>query len=832
MKFLMRMGRQALFALFGLAVLGVVTVGGVYFYFEPGLPPIEVLREVRMQVPLRIYDRDGGLMAEFGEKRRIPKQFSDIPPLAVKAVLAAEDDRFFEHPGVDYHGLLRAAAALLLTGEKKQGGSTITMQVARNFFLSSEKTFERKIKEVLLAIKIEQSLSKEEILALYLNKIYLGQRAYGLGAAAQVYYGKELEELSLAQLAMLAGLPKAPSRFNPIADPERALERRNAYVLRRMRDLDHITEEQYQQALAEPLTERVHAPPIATVAPHVAEMVRAQMVSRFGDDAYTSGFRVYTTLDPRHQAAAQQGLAQALEDYDLRHGWRGPERRLEGGDLTPESAAASLKELPVLQQMSPAAVLEVSDQEARLVLASGERLSLNLEAVQWARPYQDESTRGPRPTKVSQVLTAGDVVRVRQNAEGLWRLAQVPRVEGAFVALAPADGALLALSGGYNFYRSNFNRAVQAMRQPGSGFKPFLYAAALEAGFTPTTLINDAPLVHRDPWTGQEWRPENFGGKFYGPTRLREGLAHSRNLVSIRLLQAVGVAPVVDFATRFGFARDRLPPNLTLALGSGTTTPLEIATAYAAFANGGFKVEPWFIQRIEDLEGRLLEQFAAATACPECPEPEPGVYPKVRPAGEAAEAAAIRADATPAPPAAAPAAPTLATDGRPLAPRIMSPQVHFLIHSMMQDVIRKGTARRALALKRTDLAGKTGTTNEQRDAWFSGFNRDVTATVWVGFDAHTPLGNDETGGKAALPAWISYMGEVLKDKPARAFPIPPNVYSAKIDAASGQPAEAGEPGAISEWFAVGTSPEDSGRWMDDAEVPGDAPPAEVQENLF
>jgi penicillin-binding protein 1A len=763
--------------LMSLAFTGVLLAAGLlvagYLYLEPTLPSTESLRDVRLQVPLRVYSRDGRLIAEFGEMRRIPLGLAEIPDRLVKAVLAAEDDRFFEHPGIDYQSLARAAVQLAKTGERRQGGSTITMQVARNFFLSPEKTFVRKLTEILLALRIEGELSKNEILELYLNKIYLGHRAYGVGAAAQIYYGKNVQDLDLAEIAMIAGLPKAPSRFNPIANPERAVQRRN-YILGRMRDLGYIGLEDYNDALKAPETARVQLAPVELDAPYVAEMARSEMVERFGPDAYTNGYRVYTTLDSRLQPLAQRVLRENLEAYDQRHGYRGPEGRLQRPLLSrPDAVDVALGELRAVGGLQPAVVTGVQDKERRaeLRLSGQERIVIEWEGLSWARRYQDENRQGAVPRKPSDVLAEGDIVRVRQvsDAKGTrWRLAQVPDVEGAFVALDPGTGAIRALVGGYDFDRNKFNRVVQAQRQPGSGFKPFVYSAALEAGFSTASVIDDAPLEVWEPGMPQVWRPENYDGAFKGPMRMREALVHSRNLVSIRLLKAVGVSKALDHIRAFGFDPASLPHNLTLALGTATLSPLDMARGFGILANGGYRIQPYLLERVEE-EGRPpVYQAQPETVCLEC-------------AG----------GATPG--------------GAPVAPRVLSAENAFMVTSMLQDVTKRGTAAAARVINRKDIAGKTGTTNEWRDAWFNGYAPSLVAVSWVGFDSMKPLGKGETGGKAALPAWIAFMREALDGVPDDPPPMPSGVVAVRVDPDTGMRLGAGQ-GGVFEVFRADAVP--------------------------
>ena len=763
--------------LMSLAFTGVLLAAGLlvagYLYLEPTLPSTESLRDVRLQVPLRVYSRDGRLIAEFGEMRRIPLGLAEIPDRLVKAVLAAEDDRFFEHPGIDYQSLARAAVQLAKTGERRQGGSTITMQVARNFFLSPEKTFVRKLTEILLALRIESELSKNEILELYLNKIYLGHRAYGVGAAAQIYYGKNVQDLDLAEIAMIAGLPKAPSRFNPIANPERAVQRRN-YILGRMRDLGYIGLADYNEALKAPETARVQLAPVELDAPYVAEMARSEMVERFGPDAYTNGYRVYTTLDSRLQPLAQRVLRENLEAYDQRHGYRGPEGRLQRPLLSrPDAVDVALGELRAVGGLQPAVVTGVQDKERRaeLRLSGQERIVIEWEGLSWARRYQDENRQGAAPRKPSDVLAEGDIVRVRQvsDAKGTrWRLAQVPDVEGAFLALDPGTGAIRALVGGYDFDRNKFNRVVQAQRQPGSGFKPFVYSAALEAGFSTASVIDDAPLEIWEPGMPQVWRPENYDGAYKGPMRMREALVQSRNLVSIRLLKAVGVSKALDHIRAFGFDPASLPHNLTLALGTATLSPLDMARGFGILANGGYRIQPYLLERVEE-EGRPpVYQAQPETVCLEC-------------AG----------GATPG--------------GAPVAPRVLSAENAFMVTSMLQDVTKRGTAAAARVLNRKDIAGKTGTTNEWRDAWFNGYAPSLVAVSWVGFDSMKPLGKGETGGKAALPAWIAFMREALDGVPDEPPPMPSGVVAVRVDPDTGMRLGAGQ-GGVFEVFRADAVP--------------------------
>ncbi|MBI2992773.1 MAG: penicillin-binding protein 1A [Gammaproteobacteria bacterium] len=787
-------------------VVGAITLAGLSLHIIPQLPDIETLRDVHMQVPLRVYTRDLSLISEFGEKRRKPLKIAEVPRKMVDAFIAAEDDRFFAHPGVDWQGILRAALNLARTGEKTQGGSTITMQVARNFFLSREKSYLRKLNEIFLALKIERELSKDEILELYLNKIYLGQRAYGVGAAAQVYYGSELGDLDLAQIAMLAGLPKAPSTTNPVSSPQRALQRRE-YVLRRMLELEMIGKDEYDAASIEPLSASLHSPNIEVEAPYVAEMVRQQLVDQYGEDAYSAGYRVITTINDRYQAAANHALRVALLDYDQRHGYRGPERHLEfaEGAVDDGTFERFLRGTAIIGDLYPALITDVQSQSATAWLSGVGLVALEWPGIEWARKYISENARGPGPKIAGDVVRRGDVVRIIEDEEGRWRLSQLPAVEGALVSLRPDDGAIFALVGGFDFGLSSFNRAVQAQRQPGSSFKPFIYSAALDAGFTAASIINDAPVVFEDPGVEEMWRPENYSGRYYGPTRLREALTHSRNLVSIRLLHAIGVPRALEQAARFGFDPHTLPKNLSLALGSGTVSPLQMARAYGVFANGGFLTEPYLIERVETDTGEIKSVSSPSTVCRECESAFPaesasGEAEQGLASAQAAEPAAAPESEPPVPPA------TAAGPARRIAPRVVNAQNIWIMDSMTRDVIRFGTGRRALELNRSDLSGKTGTTNDQRDAWFAGFNPGIVTVTWVGFDNFEPLGNLETGGRAALPMWIEYMRIALQDIPEMTLERPDGIVNVRIDPHTGSLAKAGDPDAIFEVFQSGTAP--------------------------
>jgi penicillin-binding protein 1A len=795
-----RTGTYLLSLLLTGTILMIVAAGLLYIRIEPQLPSIDHLRVVQLQVPLRVYTRDQRLIAEFGEKRRTPVTMAEVPEVLVQAFLAAEDDHFYEHSGVDFAGLTRAAVELVRTGEKRQGGSTITMQVARNFFLSSDKTYLRKLTEILLAFRIEEQLSKDEILELYFNKIYLGQRAYGVQAAAQIYYGKSVGQLTLPQAAMIAALPKAPSRVNPVTNRTAATERRN-YVLGRMLKLGYIDAQQHVEAIATPDDAELHTVAIEVDAPYVAEMVRSELYGRYGEDAYTSGFAVITTIDGDHQQAASQALRNDLLDYTERHGYRGAEGHVELAELPEAERGNALADYSKTGGLRPALVTEVGEQSAVVLLADGTTLSLGWDALSWASRYLGLNRIGNAPKLAEEILKPGDIVRIRTLADGKTRLSQVPAVSGALVSLSPQDGAIQALVGGFDFYTSKFNRVTQAQRQPGSSFKPFIYSAALEKGFTPASMINDAPVVFDDPKLESTWRPENYSGQFYGPTRLREALYRSRNLVSIRILRAIGAGYAADYAMRFGFEDAQLPRDLTLALGSATVTPLQMARAYAVLANGGYLVDPWFIERILDADGNPIFEARTVVVCPDCEMAgEPG---DAEVNAQAALPAAAGQDAAPE------AAVTAEPEPAPVAPRVITERNVWLMTSMMRDVIQRGTGVKAKVLGRADLAGKTGTTNDQKDAWFSGFNHAIVATAWVGFDRLEPLGRGETGGRAALPMWIDYMRFALQGVPEQHTSPPEGLVTVRIDPATGLLARTGQSDAIFETFMVETAPSKS-----------------------
>jgi len=732
-----------LLLVFLLAAAGGLVIGFAAVMVVPTLPSLETLTDYRPKIPLRVYSADGQLIGEFGEERRAVVKLEQVPKSLIDAIVAAEDERFYQHGGVDYVGVARAALSNFTSGGVRQGASTITMQVARNFFLSKEKTLTRKFNEMLLAFKIEASLSKQQILELYINQIYLGQRAYGFASAAQIYYGKPLDQLPVAEHAMLAGLPKAPSRFNPVTNPARA-KLRQQYVLRRMRELGMITPQQLADAGKE-------APPVKQVmneygvrADYFAEMVRAQMFERYGEETYTRGLKVHTTLNVEHQRAAYQAVRKGVLEYDKRHGYRGPEAYVElTGQLTDERLEDALQDVVDSDDLYAAIVLEATPKLVRVYRAGGERIDLSEDGLKFAaRMLGDKAAPNQR-------IRRGAIIRISLNEKNHWQIVQLPVVESAFVAADPRTGAIRALVGGFDFNRNQFNHVTQALRQPGSSFKPFVYSAALEKGFTAATVINDAPLTFTSAQTGSEpWEPKNYDGKFDGPIRLRAALAKSKNLVSVRILQAISPQYAQDYIARFGFDPKMHPPYLTMALGAGNVTPMQMLGAYSVFANGGYRIAPYFVERVEDDKGNKLTVN----------------QPQV--AGESAE-------------------------------RVIDSRNAFIMTSLMRDVVRAGTATRAMRLKRNDLAGKTGTTNEFVDAWFGGFQPTLVAVAWMGFDQPKTLGRNETGGSAALPIWIDYMAVALKNVPEEPFNPPGGIIVMQIDPETGVRTSAG---GINEYF--------------------------------
>ncbi|MDO9452561.1 MAG: PBP1A family penicillin-binding protein [Stagnimonas sp.] len=773
--------KKILLALVALLLLFVLGAAGWAWYkissIEAKLPSVQSLREPNLGAPLRIYSADGKLIGEFGAERRSPLSYEQFPEQVIRAFLAAEDDQFFEHGGVDYMGLVRAAFKLAATGEKRQGGSTITMQLARNVFLTPERSYERKIREILLAQKIERELDKKRILEIYLNRIFLGTRAYGVAAAAYVYFGKSLNDLTLAETAVLAALPKAPSALNPLTNPKRALERRD-YVLRRMHELNYIDDATYAAAKAEPILAQEHAPPVDLDAAYVAEMVRADLFAKHGEAAYTAGFKVVTTIDSARQKLANNALRDKLLDYEERHGYPGAEAKLESDavrtlersePLQNEAVIAALRARPIYAGLPAALVLDVSPERIKVVCHEWGNGVIEAKGFAWAGKQMK--------------LVPGDIVRIRKSTTkdgDVLRLAQVPGVQGAFVALDPRDGAIEALVGGYDFAAGKFNRVTQAKRQPGSGFKPFLYAAALAKGYTPASIFIDAPIVLDETQNQNEWRPSNYDNDFKGPMRLREALVQSRNLVSIRVLQAVGMSYALNYAQNFGLDKKTLPRDLTLSLGTASLSPLEVARGYAVIANGGFLIEPYIIKQISDARGQIIYEARPVKACPECP-------PEIEAGDPTAQ----------------------------LARRTMDPKTVYMITSMLHDVVVRGTGAAVNQLGRRDLAGKTGTSNDETDAWFNGFHPTLAATVWVGYDQPKPMGKGEVGGRAALPMWMDFMRGALKGVVDMTPIPPPGMTTVRINAVNGKLAYEGTERVVYETLPLDRLPEE-----DDGLIPG------------
>jgi len=722
----------ALALVVSLGVVGTALAGLAAALIYPNLPPLEALTDYKPKLPLRVYTADGALIGEFGEERRAFIAIDQVPRYMKQAIIAAEDERFYTHGGVDTLGILRAAGSNLLSGGAKEGASTITMQVARNFFLSNEKTLTRKLSEAMLAMKIEHSLSKDKILELYINQIYLGQRAYGFEAAARTYFGKPMRELSLAEFAMLAGLPKAPSRYNPVVNFPRA-KTRQEYVLKRMHTLKFIDEPTWQAAVKQKLVIRQARQHADVAADFAAEMVRQTLFEKYGESIYSSGYKAVTTLRRAQQAAANRAVWQGIADYDQRHGYRGPEKQISlSGDAAQRTTAIgnALEDLAPVGDMQPAVVISANTNLVRAQLRDGSIAEISGNSLKWVANWS--------AGKKGRQLAAGAVVRVQPAGnKRQWRLAQLPEIEAALVALDPKNGAITALVGGFDFNRNKFNHVTQAWRQPGSSFKPFIYSAALEKGYTPATLIDNTPLtLAAEEAGGTAWEPKNYDGSSSGPVRMRSALTKSLNLVSVRILQGIGPYYARDYIRRFGFDPARHPPYLTMALGAGSVTPLQLAAAYGVFANGGFSVKPYLIDKVTDKDGHLLMQASPQKA-----------------GGS--------------------------------APRVIDPRNAWLMTSMMQDVVRYGTAARAGQLGRSDLAGKTGTTNDARDTWFAGYNPDLVAISWMGYDQPRSLGRGETGAQSALPIWINFMGPALRGVPQTGWAMPAGIVAMKIDPATG-----------------------------------------------
>ncbi len=724
-----------LIALFGFAIIGISLAGLAVIVTYPKLPSLDALTDYKPKIPLRIFSADNVLIGEFGEERRAFTPINQVPPLMIQALLAAEDERFYEHGGIDYLGVLRAIVSNVLSGHTQSGASTITMQVAKNFYLSNEKTYTRKFNEALLSFKIEHNLSKDQILELYINQIYLGQRAYGFASAAQTYFGKNLKDLSIAEFAMLAGLPKAPSAYNPIVNPKRATLRQ-MYVLRRMAELNFINPKQYQAAQTEQLIFKRSNQQFPIHAEYVAEMVRQMMLKKYQDATYTQGFKVYTTINSQAQQDAYTALRSGILEYDARHGYKGPEGFVDAALLSTqqdEQLDETLSNTKDADELRAAIVLSSNVNQVTAYLQGGEKITIQGNGLRFVKSALSEKT--PPANRIRP----GAIIRVNATEKG-WAISQLPKVEGAIVAISPNSGAVQALVGGFDFSNNNFNHVTQAWRQPGSSFKPFIYSASLERGVTPATMINDAPLVIEVG--GQRWEPKNYDGRFSGMTSVRRALTFSKNLVSVRILQAIGTDYAQQHLTRFGFDPKQHPAYLTMALGAGSVTPLQMAEGYAVFANTGYRVRSYFVDRIEDNHGKILAK----------------TQPEI--AGQN-------------------------------APRTLDARNAFIMSSMMADVIRMGTATKAKALGRNDLAGKTGTTNDAIDAWFAGFQPSLVTITWIGFDQPKSLGARETGGAAALPIWVNFMSKALKNVPEAPWQMPEGLIAKTTET---------ERGPITEYF--------------------------------
>jgi penicillin-binding protein 1A len=768
-----------------------------YVYLKPALPDVDSLRVVQLQVPLRVYTRDGKLIAAIGEQRRIPVRYEQLPKKLIQAFLATEDDRFFRHHGVDWQGILRAAVANARAGGIRQGASTITMQVARDMFLTPRRDMKRKMSEIYISLLMESEFTKEEIFSLYVNKIFLGQRAYGVGAAAEVYFGKSLDQLTVAEMATLAGIPTAPSVVNPVANAEAAKVRR-AHVLGRMLELNYITQTEYDEAKSSPMESRLHGSSIEAEAPYVAEMVRNDMQAKYGEDVYTAGYKVFTTIDSRLQSAGTVALRTGLLEYDLRHGFRGATAKVDVSKLsTPKDLDGQLEEFPVIGGLRPAIVQKVEAKSARIYVKDLGEVTLPWEKLSWARRELPDEKVDRAPASAAEILARGDVIYTVGRAAESLQFVQVPEAQSALVSVDPRDGAVVALVGGFDYFQSKFNRVTQARRQPGSGFKPFVYAAAFDKGYTPASIVLDAPIVIDEAGQEQAWRPKESENKFAGPVRLRDALVHSRNLVSVRLMRAIGGDYTWNYVTRFGFDKSQLPNDLTLALGTAELSPLQVAIGYATFANGGYKVSSYYIDRVEDANGKVLQQATPALACFECGRPTDPTL--ARSATTAAASRATQMDEAP-------------RDGKTmilpknLAPQVIRPQVAYLLADMMKDVIRRGTGVRARSLNRDDIAGKTGTTNDHHDAWFNGFNGDLVTSVWTGFDQDRSLGDGEEGAHVAVPTWTYFMHEALAGAPKHGVPVPDGIVTVRISPETGLLASADNPNGIMEKFIEGNLP--------------------------
>ncbi|MCY9865932.1 PBP1A family penicillin-binding protein [Vibrio coralliirubri] len=813
-------------------ILGVSTIFGFYYYVKPELPDVATLRDVELQTPMQVFSQDGKLISQFGEKRRNPVTYDEIPRHLVEALIATEDSRFYEHPGIDPIGITRAALVVAMSGSAKQGASTITQQLARNFFLSNEKKIMRKIKEIFIAIHIEQLLSKEEIMELYVNKIFLGHRSYGFGAAARVYFGKDLPDLTLSEIATLAGMPKAPSTMNPIYSVERATNRRNV-VLRRMLDEKYITQAEFDDARSEEIISKYHGAEIELSAPYVAEVARAWMVERYGEEAYTSGMKVYTTVDSKLQKAANQAAIKNLLGYDERHGYRGAEKVLwqtAQSAWDQEQIVKHLKSQPTYGDLVPAVVTAVDSKSVQIWVKNQGEGTIEWQGMNWARKFLTDNRQGPAPSQAKEILAVGEQIWVRHEAVTgdevseepteesataesetpiVWRLSQVPNANTAFVAMNPNNGAVLSMVGGFNFVHNKFNRATQSIRQVGSGIKPFIYSAAIEKGLTLASLINDAPINQWDKSQGTAWRPKNSPPTYVGPTRLRIGLAQSKNVMAVRVLREVGLDDTRNYLTRFGFDIDEVPRSETIALGAGSLTPMKVAQGYSVFANGGYYVEPFYISRVETPFGETEFEATPKVVCKEDCKQTITTDPMADEFAEQDVDAKVQ-----------------------YAPQVISEQNAFLVREMMYSNIWgggdwsagtgwNGTGWRAQPLKRRDIGGKTGTTNDSKDTWYSGYGPGMVATVWVGFDNHnrnlgrtkanSNLGKNqitgaEAGAKTAEPAWVDFMGTALAGVPAERKEIPENIVRVRIDRETGLLTNKFDSSSMFEYFEKGTEP--------------------------
>ncbi|MFY2509879.1 penicillin-binding protein 1A [Vibrio pectenicida] len=806
-------------------LLGIGTIFGFYLYVKPELPDVATLKDVKLQTPMQIFSQDGKLISQFGEKRRIPVTYDEIPPHLIEALIATEDSRFYEHPGIDPIGITRAALVVAISGSAKQGASTITQQLARNFFLSNEKKIMRKIKEIFIAIHIEQLLSKQEIMELYANKIFLGYRSYGFGAAAQTYFGKDLKDLTLSEMATLAGMPKAPSTMNPIYSLQRATNRRNV-VLQRMLNEQYITQTEFEQARSEVIMSRYHGAEIELNAPYAAELARSWMVARYGEEAYTSGMNVYTTVDSKLQSAANNAAINNLLSYDERHGYRGAEKTLwTQGQKTfnTEKLDDILAKVPTYGELTPAIVTDVTVQQAKIWVKHHGFQTLEWDGIKWARKFLTDERQGPAPSSATEVLATGEQIWVRkletqresQELNTSWKLSQVPNANTAFVAMNPENGAVLSLIGGFNFIHNKFNRATQSVRQVGSSIKPFIYSAAIDKGLTLSTLVNDAPINQWDKSQGTAWRPKNSPPTYTGPTRLRIGLAQSKNVMVVRVLREVGLNETRQYLTRFGFNLDQLPHSETIALGAGSLTPMKMAQGYSVFANGGYYVEPYYISKVEGPFGDLEFEAEPKLICREsCSQNDL----------DDLNNEFLEQDVDP----------NSADRTVQYAPQVISEQTAFLVREMMYSNVWgggnwsektgwNGTGWRAQTLKRRDIGGKTGTTNDSKDAWYNGYGPGMVAISWVGFDDHThklgrtipnsnldknQISGAEAGAKTAQPAWVDFMQAALAGVPTQEKEIPANIVRVRIDRNSGLLTNKFDSSSMFEYFVEGTEPID------------------------